>query len=458
MGDLDVIVMKALQKERGDRYASAAEFAGDIRRYLSNQPILARPPSAAYQLRKMFQRNRLLVGATGAVLLVVIGSSIVTAILYLRAQRDAARARTASRKSEQVVAFLTDMLASVGPSVARGRDTTMLREVLDRTSQRIGIELRDQPEVEADLQLALGQAYEELTPDDAVPHLERAVKLYRESAGDRDPATLRALHELGEATHNNWYHAKAIPLLREALAGRRAVLGPEHPDTLRTMVVLASALGARSEEADPLLRAALAAQRRVLGPDHPDTLATLSEVGQFAHELGRYEECLADYRSVIDGFRRQPQVDELALVAPISWAGVCLRKLGRLDEALANAVEALALARRVYGEDAETTCLTMSQLASIYLKLGRPAEAEPLFVEAIAGFRKSRGPAHELPLYHTIQLGRCLTALGRYAQAEALLLENHKRLIDVVGADGAYADLSAKALAELYEKWGGPRR
>src|SRR5690606_15903416 len=86
-GDIETIVSKALEKDRERRDESAAALAADVRRFLADEPILARPPSAAYQLRKFARRNKALVGGALAVLVaLVVGSAGVT-VQYVRAER-----------------------------------------------------------------------------------------------------------------------------------------------------------------------------------------------------------------------------------------------------------------------------------------------------------------------------------------------------------------------------------
>ena len=146
-GDLDWIVMKALDKDRTRRYETANALASDIERHLKDEPVVAHAPSRLYRLRKLVRRHKLAFAAVGfmfAVLAIGLGVSLWS---LRKANREATR-------SQQVAQFLQDMLKGVGPSVARGRDTAMLREILDKTAQRLDKELKNQPDVEADLRTA----------------------------------------------------------------------------------------------------------------------------------------------------------------------------------------------------------------------------------------------------------------------------------------------------------------
>ena len=157
-GELDWIVMKALEKDRNRRYETASGFAADIERYLNDEPVEACPPSALYRFRKFARRNKLGVAAglaVAAALVLGVAGTTGGMIWALRerkaAQANADHATTQAARSEQVAHFLKDMLNGVAPSVAMGRDTTMLREIVDKTAQCLDQDLPDQASVEADL-------------------------------------------------------------------------------------------------------------------------------------------------------------------------------------------------------------------------------------------------------------------------------------------------------------------
>ena len=143
-GDLDWIAMKALEKDRTRRYETASGLALDVRRFLAREAVLARPPSKLYRFQKIVLRNKLLFIGIGVIAMLLIISLIVVSASLARerqARREAdngkQKAQTEAAKSQQITLFLEDMLQGVGPSVALGRDTTMLRDILDRTAERV---------------------------------------------------------------------------------------------------------------------------------------------------------------------------------------------------------------------------------------------------------------------------------------------------------------------------------
>jgi len=125
-GDLDWIVMKTLEKDRNRRYETANGLAVDIQRHLNNELVFARPPSSLYRFQKLVRRNKLGFAAAG-VIFAALAIGLGASLRSLQANREASR-------SQQVARFFQDMLKGVGPLVALGRNTTMLREMLDSTA------------------------------------------------------------------------------------------------------------------------------------------------------------------------------------------------------------------------------------------------------------------------------------------------------------------------------------
>ncbi|MCH8165096.1 MAG: serine/threonine protein kinase [Planctomycetes bacterium] len=208
-GDLDWIVMKALEKDRTRRYETANGLAMDLRRHLDHEPVLARPPSAAYKLSKFVRRNKALVAGVAGIFVVLVASTLVLSMLLVRtvkaeqlaeerltvARQSKAEAEQARRVSEDVTDFLAGVLASVRPEEL-GRDV-LLKDILDMASRSIGVEFADDPLVEARLHGTIGVTYHTLGEYGAAePHLRRALELHLQTLGEQDPATLASMEQL----------------------------------------------------------------------------------------------------------------------------------------------------------------------------------------------------------------------------------------------------------------------
>lgn len=185
-GDLDWIILKALDKDRSRRYATANDLALDLNHFLNNQSVSARPPSPVYLFSKLISRHRFAFIATGLVVVSLLIGLLATTRQATRArkaelaqakhaadfkeERDRARnaekrAQDSAMQSIKVAQFLKDTLSSVRPEVALGRDTRLLHEMLDETNVRIGMELSSFPLVEAELRETLSHAYQSLGED-----------------------------------------------------------------------------------------------------------------------------------------------------------------------------------------------------------------------------------------------------------------------------------------------------
>jgi len=253
-GDLDWIVMKALEKDRSRRYETANSLAADIQRHLENEPVVARPPTNLYRFQKLVRRNKLAFAASAAVLLVMlvgIAASTWQAVRATRAEheqirlreqaenarnneaRERAKAETNEKKaaaeaakSQQVAQFMKDMLKGVGPSVALGRDTTMLREIVDKTAVRIGTHLKDQPEVEIELRLTLAQVYFDLQDYKKMEQTAReTLRLAHARFGEENLAVADALGQVGRALMFLRGTDEAEVFTRQAVAMQRKLRG-----------------------------------------------------------------------------------------------------------------------------------------------------------------------------------------------------------------------------------------
>jgi len=274
-GDVETIVAKALEKEKDRRYQSAAELAADIRRFLRDEPIVARPSSAAYQLRKFARRNKALVGGIAAVF-------VVLAVAAGVSTWQAVRATKAKAQADAVNAFLQDVLGAVDPHELRGRDVTV-RRGLDEAARKVAAgALDDQPEVEAAVRLSLGRTYRALGLfAESQPQLEAALDTRRRILGGTHPDTAHAMYELALLRRERGDFAGAESLHRDALAARRRRYGDDHLEVARSLVSLGGLLQAKGDlaGAEPLLREALEISKRAAGPDDPEVRVVAADGG-----------------------------------------------------------------------------------------------------------------------------------------------------------------------------------
>ncbi|MCH8150312.1 MAG: serine/threonine protein kinase, partial [Planctomycetes bacterium] len=195
-GDLETIILKTLSKAPDHRYQSVNAMGEDIARFLTDQPILARPDTFQYRSAMFIRRNKWAVGLASAFVFSLITGLVVTTGLY----RDAALARenaeSRAAEAEQTAAFFADMLGSVSPGFAKGRDMTIIREVLDRASDEVATELAEFPQAEATLRVTIGNTYRLMGDyDRAAPHLDAALALNIRLHGEDSLEVAEVLHK-----------------------------------------------------------------------------------------------------------------------------------------------------------------------------------------------------------------------------------------------------------------------
>jgi eukaryotic-like serine/threonine-protein kinase len=396
-GELDWIVMKCLEKDRNRRYETASSFAADAQRYLSDEPVHAGPPSAAYRWRKFVRRNKraAFVGLT-VLLALVVGFAAATVGFVRarseaeRADREAEKAITEAARQEAVNSFLNEMLGSANPfrlsasERTGGRDVTVLK-VLDEAAKRLDIgTMRDRPDIEQALRETLGRTYSDLGEYSAAErHLTIALNLSHELYGTEHLTSARA--------------ARNMALLR-----------------MRQM---------RVKEAEPLAREALDITGRLLYPSDREVARSKLCLGQVLRYQGRLAEAEAMFREARSILRALPEGDTKELAECLGDMAVVLAYRGNRDEADVTFQESLGIYRRLLGNEHPDVATVLSQNGDIWFEQGRFAEAEPLLREALAIRRKWLGDDHSAVALSWKDLSKLLQWQLRYPDSEAPLRE-----------------------------------
>ncbi len=461
-GDLDWIAMKALEKDRTRRYETANGLASDVKRFLANETVSARPPSAGYRFRKTVARHKLLFAAAGSIALLLLASlGLIAASLAKerRARHEADMAlrqsQTEAEKSQQVTRFLEEMLQGVGPSVARGRDTKLLREILDKAAVRVGHDLEAQTETQAELRTTIGRVYQQLGSYDQAEAMERsALAGYRKVFGNEHPHVATALGNLASVLLNADKLPEAEADYREALAMRRKLLGPRHPDTVQAMKDLGSLMrnAGRYDDADILMQETLGLQRQVLGRENLEVADTLYQLGRIRLQQTRYAEAEAMERESL-AIRQKllgPENPEVAFA--LNAIGTIQASRMETDTGLATLRQVLAMRRRLYGERHPQIAGSLAAIAQAYLWSGRYAEAEPAFRETIAMQRVTLGENHQDTLITLNNLATVVIALHNEPEAEAIYQDLFERSLTAMGRGHPNVAYTAGCIADLMLK------
>ena len=406
-GDLEWIAMKCLEKDRTRRYETASGLAADLRRYLNNEPIVARPPSRFYLFRKFVSRHRVLFGSVSAVaaaLCLGLGLSTWSLLREKEALRRALaaelseeqsrqkaeisrreaesneiKARTEASKSRQIAGLLQAMLRGIDPSVALGRDTTVLREILDRAASQVTRNLQNEPDVAAELFSTIGAVYLELGKNEpAEKVLRRALALRMQLLGEDNLGVAQSYHDLAPALWGQGKLAEAEKFERRALALRTKFLGADHLDVAASLRSLGNILvdGQKLGEATECFNRALAIRRQRCGEEHLQVAESLTDVGNVLTAQGKWEEAEGIYRKALALDRKVLGDQNPTVAQALQSLAQLLMNYDKLDEAEALARETLALRSRLFGEDHPLVADTRTTLATVFYSQGNLAEAE----------------------------------------------------------------------------------
>jgi eukaryotic-like serine/threonine-protein kinase len=414
-GDLDWITMKALEKDRTRRYGTPMELAADIGRYLNDEPIIARPASSAYRLRKYARRHRVGVAIVAGLVLLLTGFAAMQAAQVRRVTRERDRAN-------RIADFMKAIFKVSNPSEARGNAVTA-REILDRATQQINSNLSKDPELQAELIGTMSQTYTGLGLYSRAQDLtERALADEKSLYGERNRKTLETESFLGALLRAGNHLPEAEKLLQSTIDAQRQVVGPNDPDTLASMDRLAYVYTneARHSEAEGLLRQTLDAERRVLGPDDPQTLGTLNELAEILTPQGRYAEADKIYSELMAAQRRTLGPDHPATLLSMSHAAENLEEEGHFADAEKMYSAVIEAQRRVLGPEHPQTLRAMTMLSLTLAKEGHYAEADKLQEQVIVAKTRVLGPTHASTLQSMEMEALGLNREGRYAEADKM--------------------------------------
>ncbi len=443
-GDLDNIVLHAVRKEPDRRYLSAAEFADDIGRHLSGLPVVARPDTLRYRASKFVRRNAVVVVAAAAVFLAMAGAAVVSTRLYLRAE--SAKEETVRQRevAEQIAEFLENALGSIRPETARGRDISLLREVLDSTSERMRAELDSGTPVASALGITIGNAYMGLGLFDEAESHFRASVAAREDGGS-------STNELREAR----YHLGLALLQRGQIDEAKAVLVsaakplPERPrdrDVRLLDAGVAAELGRALylagdyDQSERYRRESLRIYEGAVGPLDDRLIEAYLNLG---HELTTREQLDEARRLIATGLEKAEEAgDEYVLSSALQTWAFHHGWSGDYVKAEAFYRRALEIDRVIFGEDHPRIGILLASLASTVESQERLEEAERLYRESLRIQELSFGPDHFEVATSSHNLSVLLRKTGRCDDAIPLSERAIKIYKDGMGPDHAWVAIA----------------
>ncbi len=469
-GDLDWIVMKALEKNRDRRYDTAHEFAMDIQRHLAQKPVLACPPSTPYVVSRFVARNRLAVASAALIATTLVAALIVSTVLFFNEQAARNEAVQNSLKATQMNKILKDMIGAAGPSVAQGRDASLMKDILKATSQRIDSELVDQPDIEREVRILLGSAYYDIGEfQQANAMRERVVALEEQlnptqyervaDALSDYSATLDSLDRLKESeetlskaiqlrekivpTPNDqiaidrellaWLMARRGDFVASEAEARKAMDQYPISDTReakkarsQVLMTLGTSLlkTAQFQEGEAVHREALDIYRQIYTKPHPDTVTAINNLCHLLCEVGKFDEVeqlaneAIEMETLLDGKPIGACTDALnKALAMVHWNR---KEYAKAIECLQTAIVA---ATEVYGAQHRFTNDKRSLLAQIQLDAGLVEDAATTLEEAKEDGGKGNSADNSL----AVAFAKLALARGDLKTAERIAREDYLR-------------------------------
>lgn len=485
-GDLEIIVAKALAKEKHQRYGSVGDFARDLQRYLDHEPIAARRPTRSYQIRMFARRQRGLVAGLCLAFVVLLAGLGTSGSLYLQTRELLAETEVEVDTAGEVLSFVEQLFANTDPN----GEALLVKDVVRAASDRIQAEFQQRPEVRARLLSLLGRSFNQLQlHDQAMPLLEEALLLQRELHGSRSPQVAHVLKQLGDVAFHQERVGDAERLFGQALEIRRECLSVDEVIG-ENLVALGSAMASNGqiEQGGALQDEGVRILEISLGVEHAQTIGSQMSVANrliFEGELeraealinqllgievkgaGRYQVngriLLADLMFIQERFEGAVAISREAVQRSTEVFGPNAQQTRKARQALAGklaatgqAQEAVDIMREIhrevlerYGPESAAAATSLVDLASALHDSPDKREAELAYLEAIDLLSESLGPQHRKVFEGMHNLAYLYLDLGRGEEAEGWMREAMEGRDQVFGASNIETLASRRGLAVI---------
>ncbi len=496
-GELDWVILKAMEKDRRRRYASASEFAEDVQRYLRREPVTARPPSAWYTLRKLASRYRAGFTVAGAIVILIVGFGAWVSVLYTRAEAARQDAVVARDEAESVTMFLTDMLSAVNPR--KGDKDVTVRAVLDEAAESVQGEFENAPIVRSRVLATIGGVYTELGGyDEARPLHEEALRITEEHLGSDHPTTAARIANFGKFLTKTGDYENGAAEFERAIAIQQSALPPDHPDLVSSLqdlavlkrlagdfprsmdlfeqvlelqearfgpdhlevaeaaINLSTVLGnlGETKRRRELIERALVIQEREFDPGHPDLANAKENLAIAYSDDGEYQRARELHESAISILEQALSPDHPDVALSLSNLALTLGKLEEYEEAVRTSKRALAIQEKTLGPN-HPALGAMSLNHSEYIaSTGDYDEAFTYAERARTIFTNALPPGHPFHGFGLANLAVLHRDTGDYAMSERLFQEAIPILEGALPPDHPNLVGYKREFAELYRRMG----
>ncbi len=421
-GDLDTIILSALQTDVNRRYGSIEQLRSDIKNYRLSKPISVRPDSGYYRLAKFVGRHK-----SGVILSTLAVLMLITATLVAVLQ--AREARLEKDKAEMITSFLKEMLQSPNP-YNDGREVLMV-DVVGEAAKRMDSSFATYPDVAATLLQTFGVTYRELGKyDEAMQYLSESLDKLMMLYGHHHEDVSNAKSNLALLHQRLGNYEIADTLFEQAYETDLRLFGPEsihHAKRLNDLGISKWYLGDNAR-AEPLIRESIQLEEKFKGPDHIDVATSLGNLATLLSNKGEYVEALDLYKRELSILRRHhPDDTHPGIPQALSHIGISFSDVGTYDSSKTYHIEALALFRRIRGDDHADVAYALNNLAATYSSLGQQDTSIKLLNDALIISTSVLGAEHPNVGIQLNNIARAKRDLGDLTGAE----QGYREALDI---------------------------
>jgi len=427
--DLDAVVSKSIRKKPEDRYQSVDALLNDLKNYRANCPVTALKPTLPYRLRKYMRRNRQLVGSVSLFMVLII-SLAVYHILSLTQERNIAQME--AEKSALVTSFMTDIFSSANPA-QNFEDTLTVFQLLDRGKERIE-NIDGQPEMQADLMLAMGRSYGNLgSYEEAETLLHKADSLTQTAAPDDAFRRVSIANQLGflyaemrDYEYAKYFFDQSYNLLDQLSESDWRL----RQSTYHGIGKAETGMG-NAEVAENWLRNAM--KLSLDKGDNSNTIRTIKvSLAMNLRAQNRYSEAEELYTEVLGSFNENSLDDLHLITSTLNNLGYLNRVLDQFEDAEMYYRRAINVGTGLYGKDHPLSLMIMGNLAGTLQQRGKHQETLQI-LENRAAITEERYGLHWRTARSIGVIGRFHFQREEFDKASDKLLESEEMYHEVLG-------------------------